>query len=152
MSNYSILLLSTILVPLLVAIVLLAAGRLPKGVTQFLATLGFFFPALGGLILWRGFQPVDATGYDYLTSLPTGLEGLGITLKLGLNGLSMPLFFMAGVVGLAAGIYAMQSRAERMQQYLMLLLFMQAGLMGVFASVDIFFFYVVWPDYNLSVL
>ena len=47
MSNYSILLLSTILVPLLVAIVLLAAGRLPKGVTQFLATLGFFFPALG---------------------------------------------------------------------------------------------------------
>lgn len=141
MSNYSILLLSTILVPLLVAIVLLAAGRLPKGVTQFLATLGFFFPALGGLILWRGFQPVDATGYDYLTSLPTGLEGLGITLKLGMNGLSMPLFFMAGVVGLAAGIYAMQSRAERMQQYLMLLLFMQAGLMGVFASVDVFFLY-----------
>lgn len=141
MSNYSILLLSTILVPLAIAIVLLAVGRLPRNVTQFLATVGFFFPALGGLILWRGFRPTDSSGYDYLTTLPTGLEGLGITLKLGLNGISMPLFFMAGVVGLAAGIYAMQSSAERKQQYLMLILFMQAGLMGVFASVDVFFFY-----------
>jgi NADH-quinone oxidoreductase subunit M len=141
MSNYSILLLSTILVPLVMAIVLLVFGRLPKSTTQFLATVGFFFPALGALILWRGFHPFDSTGYDYLTKLPTGLEGLGITLQLGLNGISMPLFFMAGIVGLAAGIYAMQSGAERLQQYLMLLLFMQAGLMGVFASVDIFFFY-----------
>ncbi|MCZ6672023.1 MAG: NADH-quinone oxidoreductase subunit M [Verrucomicrobia bacterium] len=141
MNNYSILLLSTILVPLIVAVVLLGFSKLPKGITQFLATLGFCFPALGALILWINFHPVDATGYDYLMSLPTGLEGLGITLHLGLNGISAPLYFLAGIVGLAAGIYAMQSGAERLQQYLMLILFMQAGLMGVFASVDVFFFY-----------
>ena len=141
MNNYSILLLSTILVPLVIAIIFLGFGRLPKGVTQFLATVGFCFPALGALILWVNFRPLDATGYDYLMTLPTGLEGLGITLKLGLNGISVPLFFLAGIVGLASGIYAMQSGAERIQQYLMLILFMQAGLMGVFASVDIFFFY-----------
>ncbi len=141
MNNYSILLLSTILVPLIIAIILLGFGKMPKNATQFLATLGFFFPALGALILWVSFEPLDASGYDYLWSIPTGLEGLGITLKLGLNGISAPLFFLAGIVGLAAGIYAMQSGAERLQQYLMLILFMQAGLMGVFASVDIFFFY-----------
>ena len=141
MNNYSILLLSTILVPLVIAIILLGFGKLPKSVTQFLATLGFCFPALGALILWVNFVPTDASGYDYLMTLPTGLEALGITLKLGLNGISVPLFFLAGIVGLAAGIYAMQSGAERLQQYLMLILFMQAGLMGVFASVDIFFFY-----------
>ena len=141
MNNYEILLLSTILVPLLAASVLLIFGRLPRGATQFLATLGFCFPALGALILWVNFQPIDASGYDYLMDLDTGLQGLGISLHLGLNGISMPLFFLAGIVGLAAGIYAMQSGAERMQQYLMLILFMQAGLMGVFASVDIFFFY-----------
>ncbi|MCB1123141.1 MAG: NADH-quinone oxidoreductase subunit M, partial [Verrucomicrobiae bacterium] len=90
---------------------------------------------------WCVFQPSASTGYDFIVDLPTGLENLGITLYLGLNGISMPLFFMAGIVGLAAGIYAMQSGAERLQQYLCLVLFMQAGLMGVFASVDIFFFY-----------
>jgi NADH-quinone oxidoreductase subunit M len=42
---------------------------------------------------------------------------------------------------LAAGLYAIQSNAERMKTYLLLLLVMQAGLMGMFASVDVFFFY-----------
>jgi len=45
------------------------------------------------------------------------------------------------VVGLAAGFYAIQSGAERLKTYLLLLLVMQAGLMGMFASVDVFFFY-----------
>ena len=48
---------------------------------------------------------------------------------------------LAGLVGLAAGLYAIQSQAERLKIYLMLLLIMQGGLMGVFASVDVFFFY-----------
>jgi NADH-quinone oxidoreductase subunit M len=69
------------------------------------------------------------------------LDGLGIGLKLGLNGISLPLFVLAGIVGFAAGLYAIQSGAERLKIYLMLLLVMQGGLMGVFASVDIFFFY-----------
>ncbi len=141
MDNYSILLLSTILVPLVLACVLLVAGNLPKGTTQFIATVGFFFPALAAIILWINFNPSDATGYAFLLSIPTGLQGLGINLTLGLNGVAMPLFVLSGVVGLAAGLYAMQSGAERLQLYLMLLLFMQAGLMGVFASVDVFFFY-----------
>ena len=131
MNSYDILLLSSILLPLILAMVLLVAANLSPKTIQFLATLGFFFPALAALVLWMGFQPIDASGYDYLFSLSTGLEGLGITLKLGLNGISMPLFVLAGIVGCAAGIYALQSEAERLQQYLMLLLFMQSGLMGV---------------------
>src|SRR6185503_6082198 len=77
----------------------------------------------------------------YLTRYSTGLDGLGISLKLGLNGISLPLFVMAGIVGFAAGLYAIQSQAERLKIYLMLLLIMQGGLMGVFASVDVFFLY-----------
>jgi NADH-quinone oxidoreductase subunit M len=46
-----------------------------------------------------------------------------------------------GLVGLAAGLYALRSGAERLKLYLMLLLVMQGGLLGVFASVDVFFFY-----------
>ena len=53
----------------------------------------------------------------------------------------MPLFVLAGIVGCAAGSYALQSEARPQRQYLMLLLFMQSGLMGIFASVDVFFFY-----------
>ena len=71
-----------------------------------------------------------------------GLHELGITLHLGLNGVSAPLFAMAGVVGMSAGIAAIHSNADRKALYLALLAFMQSGLMGIFASVDIFFYYL----------
>jgi NADH:ubiquinone oxidoreductase subunit 4 (subunit M) len=44
-------------------------------------------------------QPQTA-GYAFLSTYDTGLDALGITLKLGLNGISLPLFVMAGIVGL----------------------------------------------------
>ena len=71
-----------------------------------------------------------------------GLQTLGITFHLGLNGVSAPLFAMAGFVGLAAGLVAIKSGADRLPLYLALLAFMQAGLMGLFASVDLLFYYL----------
>lgn len=137
------LLLLSIATPLAVA-VLIAFG-LPKRFSVKLAYVGFGVPALIALYLWSqyGQQSPESlhAGYAFYHSYDTGMRSLGIQLSLGLNGISLPLFAMAGIVGLAAGLYAIQSSAERLKVYLMLLLVMQAGLMGVFASVDIFFFY-----------
>jgi len=69
------------------------------------------------------------------------LSVIGVSLHLGLNGVGLPLFVMASVVGLAAGLFAAQSKAENLPRYLFCLLIMQGGLMGVFASIDLFFFY-----------
>jgi len=139
-------LLLAILSPLAVALVI--ALGLPQRVSVALACVGFGLPALLGLHTWyhfpSGFGALEAGsagGYAFQSFYNTGLSRFGIMLSLGLNGISMPLFAMAGVVGLAAGLYAIQSGAERLKTYLALLLVMQAGLMGVFASVDVFFFY-----------
>lgn len=134
------LLLIAIVSPLVLALAMVLG--LPKALARNLAYVGFAIPAIIGIVLWC--QYGDATKestYAFLTSYDTGLSGLGINLTLGLNGISMPLFVMAGIVGLAAGLYALQSAAERLTQYVTLLLIMQGGLMGVFASVDVFFFY-----------
>jgi len=133
------LLLLSIATPLAVA---LAIGLgLPKRHSVKLAYLGFGVPALIAVWLWSQFPGNPGESYVFMTRYNTGLQDLGITLALGLNGISMPLYVMAGIVGLAAGLYAIQSGAERLKIYLMLLLVMQGGLMGVFASIDIFFFY-----------
>ena len=133
-------LLLAIAVPL--ALALAIALGLPKRWSVRLAYVAFAIPALIALNLWCNFSAADKSdGYAFLTRYSTGLDGFGIGLKLGLNGISMPLFVMAGIVGLAAGLYAIQSQAERLKIYLMLLLIMQGGLMGVFASVDVFYFY-----------
>src|ERR1035437_8657700 len=131
----------SIATPLAVALVL-ALGLLPKPWATMLACVGFTVPAIIAVYLWSRFsgEPLVHT-YAFYNVYNTGLSSLGIRLALGLDGISLPLFVLAGVVGLAAGLYAIQSGAERLNLYLTLLLVMQGGLMGVFASVDIFFFY-----------
>jgi NADH-quinone oxidoreductase subunit M len=129
----------------LVAAVAIALG-LPERLTRIVAAAGFVVPAGVALWLWSQFPSYDAIpaghlGFAFYSLHALGLEKMGIHLTLGLNGISLPLFVLAGVVGLAAGIYALQSGAERLRAYLMFLLVMLGGLMGAFASIDIFFFY-----------
>ena len=124
----------------LVAALILALG-LPKRFSLKLAGAAFIIPAIIALWLWKEFPADAGNGYQFMSSCSTGLDAFGISLKLGLNGVALPLFVLAGVVGLAAGLYALRSGAERLKTYLMLLLIMQGGLLGVFASIDIFFFY-----------
>jgi NADH-quinone oxidoreductase subunit M len=129
----------------LVAAVAIALG-LPDRLTRTVAAAGFVVPAGVALWLWSQFPVYDAIpaghqGFAFYSLRALGLEKMGIHLTLGLNGISLPLFVLAGVVGLAAGLYALQSGAERLKIYLLLLLVMQGGLMGAFASIDIFFFY-----------
>ncbi|MBI5381298.1 MAG: NADH-quinone oxidoreductase subunit M [Opitutae bacterium] len=139
MTNFDPLLLA-IATPLVAALIL-ALGLSERWAAK-LAYVGFGWPAVIALWCWWGYgcEP-QQHGYAFLHRYSTGLDGLGISLKLGLNGISLPLFVLAGIVGFAAGLYAIRSQAARLKHYLMLLLIMQGGLMGVFASVDIFFFY-----------
>jgi NADH-quinone oxidoreductase subunit M len=124
------------------ALALLIALGLPKRWSVRLSYFAFGIPLAMALHTWWHFAAAPKTaGYAFLTRYSTGLENLGISLQLGLNGISMPLFLLAGIVGFAAGLYAIQSQAERLKIYLMLLLIMYGGLLGVFASVDVFFFY-----------
>jgi NADH-quinone oxidoreductase subunit M len=124
----------------LVAALVIALG-LPKRFATKLAALAFLAPALSALWLWARFPAESGQQYWFLSTVDTGLAHYGITLKLGLNGIALPMFLLAAIVGLAAGLFALRSQAERLKTYLVLLLIMHGGLLGVFASVDIFFFY-----------
>ncbi|MDX2186208.1 MAG: NADH-quinone oxidoreductase subunit M [Opitutaceae bacterium] len=140
MNNSLDLLLLSIVAPLGLAVAI-AAG-LPKRIAVRIAYLVFALPAAIGVYLWSQYGTAALSdGYAFRSEYNTGLAFLGIRLSLGLNGISLPLFVMAGLVGLASGFYALQSNAERLKTYVALLLVMQAGLMGVFASIDIFYFY-----------
>src|SRR5258708_1963774 len=96
-------LLLAIAVPLALALVI--GLGLPKRWSVRLSYVAFAFPALVALHAWANFSRVPhADGYAFLVRYSTGLDGIGIGLKLGLNGISLPLFVLAGIVGLAAGI------------------------------------------------
>jgi NADH-quinone oxidoreductase subunit M len=98
------------------ALALAIALGLPKRWSVLLAYGAFALPALLALHTWWHFSTMPQTaGYAFLSTYSTGLDGVGISLKLGLNGISLPLFVLAGLVGLAAGLYAIQSGAERLK-------------------------------------
>lgn len=138
------------LIPLAIFAPLAAAAVIALGLPQRwaarLAAAAFAVPAAVALWLWWRFPAYEAIpaghhGFAFYSMHALGLEKIGLHLILGLNGISLPFFVLAGVVGLAAGLYAIQSGAERLNLYLTLLLVMQGGLMGAFASIDIYFFY-----------
>ena len=129
--------------PLLFALPLIFGAHLPRNGVKAIAFIGFLIPLVSSLYLWTQFPGGAGGEFHFRSSHDLGLAALaGIRLDLGLNGISLPFFVLAGVVGFAAGLYAIQSQAERPHLYLLLLLVMQGGLMGVFSSIDIFFFYL----------
>lgn len=137
-----ILLLLSILVPLAAAVLLVAGNRLPQRLIRTVTLVGFVVPALLALWLTASYLSLGLDGrYAFMLRFPLGLEFIGIEFFIGLNGISLPLFLMAGVVGLTAGLYALQSEVEHPRFFYILLLVMHGGLMGVFSSIDIFFFY-----------
>ncbi|MFW5883447.1 MAG: proton-conducting transporter membrane subunit, partial [Verrucomicrobiota bacterium] len=140
MDYNALLLLFAIFVPLAAGLVVVLI-RLPRKAVSVIAGIGFVVPALIAIRLTVAFDPSQAGTFQFTSINDTGLQWLGIHLFLGLNGISLPLFLLAGIVGLAAGIYALSIEVERRRAFLFLLLTMLAGLMGTFSSVDIFFFY-----------
>lgn len=141
----------SVLLPLAAAaVVLIGQQKLSSGLVNALAALTFALPVLAALWLWSQFaDAAKVDGFAYLLGtdgqygwdLGMG-ELFGIRLAFGLNGVSLPLFVLAALAGLAAGWHALRiAPQKRRSLYLGLLMLMQGGLLGVFASVDVLFFY-----------
>ena len=142
MDIFQLLLIGSILIPTVSSLLILLFFLNDSARAKQIAYIGFGFPCIAGILLFLNFDP-SSTGYSFqILYERMGLQTLGITFHLGLNGVSAPLFAMAGFVGLAAGLVAIKSGADRLPLYLALLAFMQAGLMGLFASVDLLFYYL----------
>ena len=100
-----------IYVPLIAGIILFFGKSLGTSNSKAIAFVGFLVPAVISIWLWLHFgdAPKNAAGYAYLSNFDTGIsKSLGISLMLGLNGISCPMFLLSGLVGLAAGIHAIQ--------------------------------------------
>lgn len=132
-----------VVTPLVVVLLMIFCGSWAPRFNRPLATAGFLLPTILALLLAWGYDRSTGVpgGYAYLSMVPVGLEAWGISLSFGLNGVALAMFVLAAVVGLAAGLYAIDGPAEEKDSYLMLLLVMFAGLLGTFATTNLFFFF-----------
>jgi len=131
------------LLPLLTAIALAFVPRSYRVVMQAVAVLATFITMLLAIKLFCGFNgaPVDADGFRFAATLPgLGAKSLGIACRLGVDGLNIGLILMGAIVAFAAACcpFEIQSREK---EFYILLLVMTGGILGAFASLDLFFFY-----------
>ncbi|MDR1497392.1 MAG: NADH-quinone oxidoreductase subunit M [Puniceicoccales bacterium] len=146
MSAQELFFLAALATPFAIGTLLIALGRrlpAPSMTMAFLAGAGFLLPGAHAVTACAWFaQSIDpATGYAWVTTLPFGIEPIGISLTLALNGISLPLYTLAALVGAAAGIHALGSDVENKPAYLGLLLLMLGGMLAMFATMDVFFLY-----------
>jgi len=72
------------------------------------------------------------------------IERFGIRYTLGMDGISLLMVLLTAFLALLAVLSSRKSITERVGPYHALLLLAEAGIMGVFLSLDLFLFYLFW--------
>ena len=94
--------------------------------------------AATALMYFGGFEP-GQRGFQFVSSWPISSDW-GINFTLGVDGLSLMMLVLTAIVTLAA-IWFTGAIAQHEHAFYACLLFIAAGAMGAFASLDLFFFY-----------
>ncbi len=98
------------------------------------------------LYLFSQFDRQNA-GYQFVKSMEW-LPSLGVHLKFGVDGISMTLLLLVGIVSFAGTLISHEIH-ERQKEYYILFLALTTGISGTFCAMDMFFFYFF---YELAVI
>jgi NADH-quinone oxidoreductase subunit M len=93
------------------------------------------------VFMWYGFR--DQSGTYAYEETRTWLPAAGSSYHLGVDGVSMPLLLLSAFLFLFAVLASSRVR-EQQKEYLVLLLVLEAGVNGVFVSLDYLLFFLFW--------
>ncbi|MER2513339.1 complex I subunit 4 family protein [Nitrosomonas ureae] len=94
------------------------------------------------LFLWWGATPGEG-GYLYILRIPW-IPAMGIQFLLGMDGISLLLILLTALLGPVAVLASWNAVHHNWSAFAATLLATQAGIMGVFLSLDLVLFYVFW--------
>ncbi|HEY9286811.1 MAG TPA: NADH-quinone oxidoreductase subunit M, partial [Candidatus Dormibacteraeota bacterium] len=94
-----------------------------------------------GALMWYGFS--GQTGTYAFEETRGWLPGLSSSYHLGVDGVSMPLLLLSTVLFVFAVLASSRVR-EQSREYFILLLVLETGVNGVFASLDYLLFFLFW--------
>jgi NADH-quinone oxidoreductase subunit M len=128
-------------IPLLAAILLAFVPRNFRVVMRAGALLATLLSAILAVVLFVRFDgaSVGGSGYRFDQQVPW-IQALGISYHVGVDGINVGLVLMAAIVAFAAACASWEIR-EREKEFYILLLIMTGGILGAFASLDLFLFY-----------
>jgi NADH-quinone oxidoreductase subunit M len=134
------LLTSIILVPLLGALIVALIPRNYRFVIRIVALASTLISMALSIAMFVQFDGAKVTnGFRFVQQIPW-VQSLGISYYVGVDGINVGLILMGAIVAFAAT--CVSNRIEtQVKEFYLLLLVMIGGILGAFASLDLFFFY-----------
>jgi NADH-quinone oxidoreductase subunit M len=127
--------------PLFAAVVLAFVPRTFSVVMRGAAILATGAAAALALLMFLSFNGAEIgdSGYRFEQQI-AWVKALGISYHVGADGINVGLILMGAIVAFAAACVSWEIK-EREKEFYILLLVMAGGILGAFASLDLFFFY-----------
>ena len=96
------------------------------------------------LALWSGFDP-STTGeeFQFVERMPW-IAAFGIDYYLGIDGISLMLIVLTGFLTPIALLSSWESIDKKVKEFSIFMLLLETSMLGVFAALDLFLFYVFW--------
>jgi NADH-quinone oxidoreductase subunit M len=93
------------------------------------------------LLLVRDFKPI--AGMQFEVNHPW-IPDYGIAYKLGIDGISLWLILLTTFLTPLALLGSWNSIHDRVREFVIFMLLLEAGMLGVFCALDLFLFYIFW--------
>jgi NADH-quinone oxidoreductase subunit M len=134
-----------IFIPLLGMIVIMFIPKQNKWATRWAATFFSAVPCVQSLwLLWDYYYSFSGSHLmSYVEGPFSWVPSLNVQYYLGVDGISVPMLALTGLLSLIS-VVASFNIENRVKEYFAFFLLLEAGMMGVFASLDFFLFYVFW--------
>jgi NADH-quinone oxidoreductase subunit M len=143
MENASFPLLSYItFIPMAGAILLLFLNRQSKELLRWVAMTFMLADLVVSLIALASFDTLSPN--MQLIESHVWVRDWGISYKLGIDGISLFLVLLTTLLGPIVILASWNDITSRVKEFLICLLVLQVGMVGVFVSLDLFLFYVFW--------
>jgi NADH-quinone oxidoreductase subunit M len=126
-------------VPLAAALLLALVPRNYRVVMRGVAVLATLISAVLALVMFCRFDTSVGGGYQFEQQF-SWVASLGISYHVGVDGINVGLVLMGAIVAFAAACVSWTIQ-EKEKEFYILLLVMTGGILGAFASLDLFLFY-----------
>ncbi|RMF95901.1 MAG: NADH-quinone oxidoreductase subunit M [Candidatus Schekmanbacteria bacterium] len=128
--------------PLVGVLFILLTGRNNKGLIRtfaFATTLiDFFF----SLRIYNGFNS-ETANFQFIENIPW-ITSLGINYSVGIDGISLLLVMLTTFITPIVILASWSAIEDKVKEYMIAMLLLEVGMIGVFVATDLFLFYVFW--------
>ena len=132
----------TIFAPLAGSVVIALVPRERVQLTRWLAFATTIISFACSVAMIPGFS-VNGAGFQYQEDV-SWIPAFGIHYRVGVDGISLILILLTTLLTSVSVLASFRPIRDRVKEYMISFLILEVGMVGVFAALDLFLFYIFW--------